>query len=304
MSYIIDGFGQADRTHPYGKPGNRILNVGYDPGFFPFHWRELWQWGCLRVLCSATPGFPAGKRSGPLWKRCLRFPRSSSAFLVYLLLSKRGPAGELGLLFTLPGIAIGQTILGLPIVAALTATAVESLDRRLAPTLLTLGARKKHLLLTSLWEARFAVLIAGITAYGRIVSEVGISMMVGGNIKWHTRTLTTTIALETGKGRIRHGYCTRSGPGRHGFGGQYFAGRAEAEDRTLSRPFLYEIRNLSHYYGSNRALHIETSCSERRERLSALPAQTEAEKARCSRFSDSWRSPPKESCVSRGSPRT
>jgi len=88
---------------------------------------------------------------------------------------------------------------------ALTATAVENLDHRLKQTVLTLGANPRQLLLTSLLEARFALALAGAAAYGRIVSEVGISMMIGGNIKWHTRTITTAIALETGKGQFAMG---------------------------------------------------------------------------------------------------
>nr|HPR56340.1 ABC transporter permease [Deltaproteobacteria bacterium] len=103
---------------------------------------------------------------------------------------------------TQPGIAIAQTILVLPIVISLTATAVESLDRRLRPTLYALGARGVQMAVASIMEARYAVLIAAITAYGRAISEVGVSMIIGGNIKWHTRTITTAIALETGKGEF------------------------------------------------------------------------------------------------------
>jgi tungstate transport system permease protein len=135
----------------------------------------------------------------------LSFPTVVIGLLVYGFLSRQGPLGELGLLFTLPGIAIGQTILGLPIVIALTASAVESLDRRLRPTLLTLGASEPQILLTTVCEARFSLMAAAVTAYGRIVSEVGISMMVGGNIKWYTRTITTAIALETNKGKFGMG---------------------------------------------------------------------------------------------------
>jgi tungstate transport system permease protein len=135
----------------------------------------------------------------------LSFPTVVIGLLVYGFLSRQGPLGELGLLFTLPGIAIGQTILGLPIVIALTASAVESLDRRLRPTLLTLGANERQILLTTICEARFSLMAAAVTAYGRIVSEVGISMMVGGNIKWYTRTITTAIALETNKGKFGMG---------------------------------------------------------------------------------------------------
>jgi len=135
----------------------------------------------------------------------LSFPTVVIGLLVYGFLSRQGPLGELGLLFTLPGIAIGQTILGLPIVIALTASAVEALDRRLRPTLLTLGANERQILLTTICEARFSLMAAAVTAYGRIVSEVGISMMVGGNIKWYTRTITTAIALETNKGKFGMG---------------------------------------------------------------------------------------------------
>jgi len=135
----------------------------------------------------------------------LSVPTVVIGLFVYAFLSRRGPLGGLGLLFTLPGVAVGQTILGLPIVVAMTATAVEALDRRLTNTLLTLGADRRQLLATTLWEARFSVVLAAMAAYGRIVSEIGISMMVGGNIKWHTRTVTTAIALETGKGEFAMG---------------------------------------------------------------------------------------------------
>ncbi|MCF8104612.1 MAG: ABC transporter permease, partial [Desulfohalobiaceae bacterium] len=145
--------------------------------------------------------FPGKKGIRLLVDTLLSFPTVVIGLLVYTFISSRGPLGQLDLLFTLPGIAIGQTILGLPIITALTASAVENLDRRLTTTLLTLGADKKRILLTTVCEARFSLLAAAVTAYGRIVSEVGISMMVGGNIKWYTRTITTAIALETNKGQ-------------------------------------------------------------------------------------------------------
>ncbi|MDZ7695398.1 MAG: ABC transporter permease [Deltaproteobacteria bacterium] len=135
----------------------------------------------------------------------LSLPTVVIGLLCYAFMTRRGPLGELGLLFTIPGMAAGQTILGLPIVVAMTATAVETLDYRLKQTLLTLGTDRRQLLLSTLWEARFALALAAAAAYGRIVSEVGISMMVGGNIKWHTRTITTAIALETGKGQFALG---------------------------------------------------------------------------------------------------
>lgn len=135
----------------------------------------------------------------------LALPTVFIGLLVYAFISRKGPAGELGLLFTLPGIAIGQTILALPVVIALTATTVESVDRNLRVTLISLGAGRRQMLLTFLWEVRHGILAAALTAYGRVMTEVGISMMVGGNIKWHTRTITTAIALETGKGMFATG---------------------------------------------------------------------------------------------------
>jgi tungstate transport system permease protein len=87
----------------------------------------------------------------------------------------------------------------------MTATAVESTDVRLTETVLSLGADRVQLLAATLSEARFAMALAAASAFGRIVSEVGIAMMVGGNIKWHTRTITTAIALETGKGEFATG---------------------------------------------------------------------------------------------------
>ncbi len=149
--------------------------------------------------------FPGRRTVRTIVDTLLAFPTVVIGLLVYTFISHRGPLGGLELLFTLKGIAIGQTLLALPIVVALTAAAVEGQDPRLKTTLLTLGADLRQSARSTLWEARFAVLAAALTAYGRVVSEVGISMMVGGNIKWHTRTITTAITLETGKGEFGMG---------------------------------------------------------------------------------------------------
>ncbi len=149
--------------------------------------------------------FPGRKALRTVADTLLSLPTVVIGLVVYAFLTRRGPLGELELLFTLPGIAIGQIILGLPVVAAHTAGAVEDMDARLKNTLLTLGASRRDVLLTTMWEARHAILLAGVSAYGRIVSEIGISMMIGGNIKWHTRTITTAISLETGKGEFAMG---------------------------------------------------------------------------------------------------
>jgi tungstate transport system permease protein len=149
--------------------------------------------------------FPGKRQTRAVVDTLLALPTVVVGLLVYAFISRRGPLGELGLLFTIPGIALAQTILVTPIVVSLTATAIESLDRRLRPTLIALGAQGRQLATTSLLEAKYAVLMAAVAAYGRAISEVGISMMVGGNIKWHTRTITTAIALETGKGEFAMG---------------------------------------------------------------------------------------------------
>lgn len=135
----------------------------------------------------------------------LALPTVFIGLMVYALLSQKGIFGYLGLLFTLPGIAIGQAFLALPIVVALTATAVESSDQSLRLTLMSFGVNRRQLLLSTLWEVRYGLLAAVVTAYGRVLTEVGISMMVGGNVKWYTRTITTAIALETSKGDFAMG---------------------------------------------------------------------------------------------------
>ena len=135
----------------------------------------------------------------------MALPTVFIGLLVYAFLTHRGPLGNLALLFTLPGIAAGQTILALPIVVGLSATAVESMDRKLRIAIMSMGANRRQLFLTSLWESRHGILAGAVAAYGRVMTEVGISMMVGGNIKWHTRTITTAIALETNKGQFGMG---------------------------------------------------------------------------------------------------
>ncbi len=135
----------------------------------------------------------------------MALPTVFIGLLVYAFLTHRGPLGNFGLLFTLPGIAIGQTIVALPLVIGLSATAVESLDQKLRISIMSMGANRRQHFLSSLWESRHGILAGAIAAYGRVMTEVGISMMVGGNIKWHTRTITTAIALETNKGQFGMG---------------------------------------------------------------------------------------------------
>lgn len=149
--------------------------------------------------------FPGKKIIRAFVDTCLSLPTVVVGLLVYAFISNAGPFGEYRLLFTLTGMAIGQTFLALPIVVSLTASAVEGADHRLRLTLGTLGANRRQLAATTLWECRYQLAAAAVVAYGRVVAEVGVSMMLGGNIKWRTRTITTAITLETGKGDFSMG---------------------------------------------------------------------------------------------------
>jgi len=191
------------------------LLLALDPETFSAVWATA-AVTALALAASLVMGLPLGFALGHFrfpGRRVVRLvvdwmlslPTVVIGLIVYALFTTRGPLGEWGLLFTLPGMAIGLTLLGLPIIIAMTATAVESTDVRLTQTVLSLGADRMQLLVATLSEARFAMALAAASAFGRIVSEVGIAMMVGGNIKWHTRTITTAIALETGKGEFASG---------------------------------------------------------------------------------------------------
>ncbi|MEN6516838.1 MAG: ABC transporter permease [Methanospirillum sp.] len=122
--------------------------------------------------------------------------------LLFLLISSSGPFGQLHLLFTSTGMIIGQTILILPILIGLTIAALAAIDPIVRDTLASLGATRWQQLLALLREARFAILAAVALAFGRAISEVGIAIMIGGNIRGFTRILTTAISLETGRGNI------------------------------------------------------------------------------------------------------
>jgi tungstate transport system permease protein len=122
--------------------------------------------------------------------------------VVYLLLSRAGPLGELGLLFTPPAMVIAQTILILPIIAALCRQAAEDAWSEYEEQLRSLGAHGVRAALTLAWDIRFSLLTAVLAGLGRASAEVGAVMIVGGNIDGVTRVMTTTIALETSKGDL------------------------------------------------------------------------------------------------------
>jgi tungstate transport system permease protein len=135
----------------------------------------------------------------------MALPTVVVGLLVYSLVSRAGPLGGFGILFTPAAVVVGQAILALPIIVSMTASALSSLDPLLPEVLTTLGASPRGIFWMSVRQARGAVLSAVLAAFGRVVGEVGVAMMLGGNIRWYTRTMTTAIALETSKGDFELG---------------------------------------------------------------------------------------------------
>lgn len=121
---------------------------------------------------------------------------------VFVLFSRAGPLGGLGLMFSPPVMVIGQVILVTPLLLGFIISALSGVDKAVSETAISLGASRFQASLVTLREARYAVLAAIIMGFGRAISEVGLAMMVGGNIKGFTRTLTTAISLESSKGDI------------------------------------------------------------------------------------------------------
>ena len=204
MDFIIDGFFQAihllitgnDDTYSAIMATVKVssssigfsliigIPLGFCLGYFDFFGKKT-----LRTIVDTL----------------MALPTVFVGLIVYAFLTNQGPLGSFHLLFTLPGIVIGQTILALPIVIGLSAAAIESMDKKLQITIISMGANRRQLFFSTLWELRHGLLAGAMAAYGRVMTEVGISMMVGGNIKWHTRTITTAIVLETNKGQFGMG---------------------------------------------------------------------------------------------------
>ncbi|MBI3936215.1 MAG: ABC transporter permease [Betaproteobacteria bacterium] len=122
--------------------------------------------------------------------------------LVYLMLSRAGPLGPLGLLFTPTAMVVAQSILILPIIAALSRQVIEDAWREYEEQLRSLGARRFDAALTLMWDTRFSLVTVVLAGFGRAAAEVGAVIIVGGNIDGVTRVMTTTIALETSKGDL------------------------------------------------------------------------------------------------------
>jgi tungstate transport system permease protein len=135
----------------------------------------------------------------------MALPTVVVGLLLFGLLSRQGPLGSWGLLFTPVAMILGQLVLATPIVANLVLAAVAGADKRILPTLITLGASPFQASIQLLKELRFGIMAAIIAGFGRVIAEVGVAMMLGGNIRGLTRTMTTAIALETSKGEFAFG---------------------------------------------------------------------------------------------------
>jgi tungstate transport system permease protein len=189
-----------------------LLLLSCDPELWLIVWVSLKVSG-LSTLIASVFGIPAGfaiayKRfpGKRLVLTCLNtllaLPTVVIGLLVYSFIARRGIFGSLGLLYTQEAMIIGQVILIVPLVTSLTISAISRIDRRYRNTALTLGASELQMALVIVREARFGICAAVIAAFGRVIAEVGISMMLGGNAKGFTRTMTTAMALEYDKGEF------------------------------------------------------------------------------------------------------
>ena len=192
-----------------------FLVYAFDPLVMGAAFRTLWI-SAVAVGFSTALGLPVGTALArlpvPGAKALVMIARTGMAvptvfigIFCYAMFSRRGPLGPLELLYTPWAIVIGEVLLALPVVLSLSHGAVKALDPRVAETALTLGAGPLRRWGTYVSEARTGILLAVLSAFSRCVTELGIAMMVGANIKGRTRTLATATALETSTGEFGRG---------------------------------------------------------------------------------------------------
>jgi tungstate transport system permease protein len=188
------------------------LIASFDGKLWEIVARSLWVSGAATVLASGVgvllgAWVAVARFSGrgvvlALLNTMLAIPSVVVGLLVYLMLSRSGPLGSLGWLFSVKAMILAQTLLILPIVVALTLQVVEDADVLHGEQLQSLGAGTVLRAVLHVWDERFAVLMVLLAAFGRAIAEVGAVMVVGGNIEGFTRVMTTAIALETSKGDL------------------------------------------------------------------------------------------------------
>ncbi|EAK3639498.1 ABC transporter permease subunit [Campylobacter coli] len=204
MDYILEGFTQAlfllfnanesvisaIKTTLFSSSISIVLSLivgfplGFALGFFEFKLKRF-----IKLIVDTS----------------LSFPTVAVGLILYALISSRGPLGDLGLLFTVKALILGQFVLALPIVIALFSNLIENMNKKHFLLIKSLHLSTLKLVMTIIYELRFALVSVVALAYGRIVAEVGVAMIVGGNIKYDTRTITTAISLETNKGEFASG---------------------------------------------------------------------------------------------------
>jgi tungstate transport system permease protein len=188
------------------------LIVSLDPGLMAIVARSLWVSVCATAIACAL-GLVLGAALGvsrfrgravllALLNTFLAVPSVVVGLVVYLLLSRTGPLGFLGWLFSFKAMVMAQGLLVLPVVTALTRQVVEDAEGLHGEQLQSLGARPLLRSLLLAWDERYALITVMLAAFGRAISEVGAVMIVGGNIDGFTRVMTTAIALETSKGDL------------------------------------------------------------------------------------------------------
>ncbi len=198
MGYIVDGIVQAI-----------LLIVSLNPEIMDIASLSLKVSG-VATLIAAAIGIPLGAfitlNEFPLKSliknvifTLMGLPPVVAGLFVFLILSRAGPLGQFGLLFTPTAMVIAQVLLILPILTGLTITATKAVDRSVIDTAISLGADRLHTAEIVLNEASQALVVAVLAGFGRAIAEVGAVMIVGGDIQWSTRVLTTSIVLETRK---------------------------------------------------------------------------------------------------------
>ncbi len=191
------------------------LIVQFDPEIYQIVWTSVKisliatlfaaLFGIFLGIVTAITQFPGKRLVQQILNTLMAMPTVMIGLIFYGLLSRQGPLGDLGLLYTETAVIIGETCLILPLIMNMTLVAVQSADPRLISTLRMLGAKPHQQIIPILSELRFTILAGVVTGFGRAIGEVGAAMMLGGNIQGLTRTMTTAIALETSKGDFELG---------------------------------------------------------------------------------------------------
>ena len=204
MNFLLDSLIQALK-----------LIFSYDPEVYLTVWTSLYV-SIIAIILASFIGIPVGLAIGTcrfpgkrmvitLLNTLMALPTVVVGLVCYGFLSRMGPLGHWGMLFTPWAMVLGQVILATPIIANYTLGALSAADDRIMPTALTLGASSLQSSMQLLQEIRFGAMAAIIAGFGRVIAEVGVAMMLGGNIRAYTRTMTTAIALETSKGEFAFG---------------------------------------------------------------------------------------------------